>query len=173
MKKTITKTFAICMACIMLVSTFCFGINAEEMSSVHTSPSSTAGDWTTCETVQLTSTLDTVYGGDTGIWFFANQVGLQASFVRSTTRKCYMNCWSRDQFDGEYFHFVRAHHATFSLSSGYYRPSVRHTDFDINPNMIDDDSNLDLYMAFSVETVSGDTSASVPAGLLKYAFWAY
>ncbi len=164
---------AISIVCVFIASTLCMGIGAEQMSRYLTSPAATAGVWKGCEIATLTSTLGHVCGGDVGIWFYSTNVGLQPSFVRSDSRKCYMNCWACDDYDEEYYRFCKAHEATFQEVNGLYRPSIGHRDFDINPGMVDDDSDLELYMAFYVEPLPGDYSNSVPAGLLEYAFWAY
>ncbi len=173
MKKIVKKMLAISMVCVFLTCTLCIGIGAENMSQYLNSPHATAGVWQVCETAKFDSTLAKVCGGDVGIWFYDTPVGLQMSFYRSNTRKCYMNLWACDDFDEEYYHFCKAHEATFTMVGEYYRPATGHRDFDINPGVVDDDSNLELYMAFYIEPHSRDTSISVPAGLLLYAFWAY
>ena len=115
------------------------------------------------------STLSTVCGGDVGAYFYTSSVGLQNSFVKDPNRK--VDVEIRESDSGSNAH-ARTRRGTFKYKNGIYAPSIWEYTY-TNPATIEYDSCPELYLRWKVYTVSGDTSTSVPAGIMNYSVWVY
>lgn len=159
---------------VMLVLLMAMPVGAAEVaSSVIESSGGTAGVWMTEATKSLTSkTLTNVCGGDVGIWFYSVTNGMQASFVRSDSRKAYIECYEND-YDTSEDDFAREYTATFATDSkGIYAPSYFKIT-DTYSDGIEGHAGVELYMKYKINTVWGDDSTSVPIGIFNYQFWLY
>jgi hypothetical protein len=170
---SITKA-TISVIMIILVILMALPVGATEVtSSVIESSGGTAGVWMTEATHSLTSrTLTNVCGGDVGIWFYSVTNGMQASFVRSDSRKAYIECYENDYNTSE-DDLAREYTATFATDgAGIYAPSYfRITD--TYSQGIEGQAGVELYMKYKINTVWGDDSTSVPIGIFNYQFWVY
>lgn len=116
--------------------------------------------------LSYSSSYSYVCGGDIGVYYYANSVGLQNSFVR-TNRNVYIELYENDVLSST---IVRKYTGSFKTVDGVYRPKVYSTTY-TNTSKIEDDGTIELKIKHKVETNTGDTSTSIPAGLLKYKFW--
>lgn len=172
MKLRATKIATVMLVVVLIMATTILPASAEVYSpSLYLTTSATAGNYKTESTHNLTSqTLGTLCGGDVGIWFYTGNVGLQASFYPSTSRAVYMQCWEEDSA-GTDVH-AKSYKGGFEVENGVYLQRTAWVTWE-NGNQIEADSTVELYMKFMIATHSRDTSTSVPAGALRYRFWAY
>ena len=151
----------------LIVASMVVPVSATSSSSLYLTQSATAGVYKQESTVTLTSTLSTVCGGDVGIWFYSGNVGLQSSFYRSNTRQVHMQCWEEDTIGDD---FAREYIGYFSTNNNVYRVNSYLT-LSTSSSTVEDDSVVELYMKFKVDTHSQDTSTSLPSGVLQYRYW--
>lgn len=171
MKKSILKIVSLVVASVVTIGAIILPVHAENITSMYYTNSSTAGSYATESVHSLSSsTLSSVYGGDTGIWVFTGNSGLQASFSYKNGRTCDVQCWEKDY--GGKDTFVRAYTGYFNMENGVYLINM-FSDGIINKNCIESDSSVDLYMKYRVNTNVNDKSKSVPARVLRYRFWIY
>lgn len=143
---------------------------AETYTNIYSAGTATAGIYKTESIHKLTSyTLDTVYGGDVGIWFYTGNSGLQASFYRDENRKCNIECW---EDDSTYDVRARQYTGYYAYENGIYYMKYISVGT-ISSSCIESDSTVDLYMRFRVNTNSKDTSRAVPENTIRYRFWIY
>lgn len=116
------------------------------------------------------SNLSFLCGGDVGVYFYTTSVGLQDSFVKSTSRKVIAHVKEYDSSTSNTL--ARTREGTFGMVNGYYRPQIWGYTY-TNSNMIESDSTAELRLVWKVESVSGDTSTSIPSALMKYSLWVY
>ena len=152
------------MLSIILPSTMA---SAENHTDYFYSNAGTAGQYQSQPFKTITSsTLDSLYGGDVGVWFFYNAVGLQGSYVQSSSRTINLNSYAENGVG------ARAYIGTFSTVSGYYRPSYISLSY-TGQNLLSNTSTAHLQLCYKVNTMPGDTSQAVPQGLICYQFWVY
>lgn len=172
MKSRVSKLIAVIALIAIMVSTMAISVSAEVYSDeFFVTRACTAGSYTSEATDSLTTSLGSVYGGDMGIWFYVQNVGLQASFTQTTSRIAYMECYESDGSDNNDC-LARKYQATFEKVYGLYRPyrySITYT----SPYLMEGHGVIEPFMRFKISTATGDTSKSVPAGILMYQFWVY
>lgn len=133
------------------------------------SEAATAGVWKTepSAAIQYSASYGHVCGGDVGTYFYYNNVGLQSSFIKTTSRKAYIDLYEDDPvFDD----CAKKYEASFATVNGYYSPTYFSTPY-TNDASMENDGVAELFLKFKIETISGDTSTSIPAGLLYYRHW--
>lgn len=163
-----SRKSAVAFLCLsVLLFSVCVPAHAENSTPYFYSGPATAGYWKTEGSHTVSSlTLSSLYGGDVGVWFYYNNVGLQASFINTTSRTVDITFYNED--------LICAHHyrAYFGTTNGYYRPKSYSTVHAYSA-LISSTSSANMHIVFQVGTISGDLSSSVPDSLLKYKFWAY
>ncbi len=165
--KQFRKTAAVFLCLSVLIFSVYVPVRAENETPYFYSGAATAGYWKTEGSHTVSSlTLPSLYGGDVGINFFYNAVGLQSSFVYTSSRTVDITFYNED--------LICAHHyrGYFGLTNNYYRP-ISYSTVHAYSSLISSTSSADMHLVFQVGTISGDLSASVKIGLLKYKFWAY
>lgn len=164
MKKT--KSL-IAFAMTLVIMAFSVSAYAVTESSHYTSTAGTAGSFRQENTYSVTSTtLATLGGGDIGVYFYSTSIGLQSSFVRSNSRTVTAKVYEEDT-SGTH---VRTREGTFTTVNGLYRPTLWSYTY-TNSGTVEGDPTAELYLTWKVSKISGDTSVSVPAGLMEYSFW--
>ena len=161
--------------CVFLVLSFVIPASAsgETSTSLYQSTEGTSAQWHTEPVKYLTSPdLTNICGGDMGMWFYAPSVGLQDSFVKSNNRKAYFECYEYDKTTGN-ADMARKYTASFGTASNGICAPASFSGTYVNTNIVESDSGLELYMRYKVNKVSGDTSTTVKAGIIKYCYWVY
>ena len=171
MKNHTVKRFTVLMLAFVLISIMTLSVSAVNTTSLYYSAECTAGTWHKEAAKALSSpTLDNPCGGDVGIWFYTGNTGLQNSFVRDSNRTVDIECWENDGLLGV-DDWCRNYTGYFAIIEGIYRQASISAG-SVNGNPVETDPAMSLYMKFKVNTVSGDTSTTVPSGVLYYQFWA-
>ncbi|MCR5743032.1 MAG: hypothetical protein K6F92_04785 [Lachnospiraceae bacterium] len=174
MKKLLKSFFLTIVVCVNLVctTTYAENIYPDPTSNIfYYTTSGIVGTKTSEDVYPTTSTsLATIGGGDAGVYFHYTSVGLQASFVRDYSRTMLVETWEYDNIISKK-HF-KDYTGTFGLSNGYYRPCSWSYSTLVN-GQIEDNNCAEIYLVWKVNPVSGDSSTSVPAMLLKYQLWVY
>ena len=112
-----------------------------------------------------------VCGGDVGAYFFDTSIGLQGSFIQSSSRLANVMLYEYDSPNSEIL--ARRYQANFYVDDDMnYRPNYFANVY-TNADAIENDGQVELYMMIYISPLSGDTSSSVPAELIKYKYWAY
>ncbi len=164
------KVFALMMS-VCFIGMSIVPSSALNYSSYCHSGAATAGTWKTesSASVNYSSSLPHICGGDVGTYFYFYSVGLPSSFDYTTGRYAFFEIYENDVLHADVF--ARSYQATFSVNNGYYRP----TTFIVtatSKDKIEDDGAAELYMKWFVYTMPGDTSTAIPANLLYYRYWA-
>lgn len=167
MKKVVSSVLIMAIMVGLLVGS----VYANAVSNKYKTPALTAGSWWSgvdSNVVAITASTSKVYGGDVGVSFYATSVGMPVSFVRSSDRTIDIELKEKDPFSNC---VVRQYVGYFSIKNGLYRVPTYTTTY-TNAGCVEDNSVLELYMRFKVNTISGDTSKNVPEGLIIYEMWA-
>ena len=168
MKKTL---IAVLLSCVLLA-----GLSFSSAAEVSHTPvfctSGTAGQWTEQPAHNLTysSSYDHLCGGDVGLWFYYTTVGLQASFVQSTSRVVDLEQFEKDSSGSTKTRHYQGHFDNNNIGS--YQPTYFTLTY-TNSGTIEDDGTVELYFKYKVGKIYGDTSTAVPSGIMKYAHWTY
>lgn len=169
------KTFRKIAAGLMAAATLAASIASISVSAVNTygfyqSPSMIAGQWCKTPTVPITSSLNTLYAGDFGVWFYGGSVGLDNKFVRSTSRTVNIEIWEEDAGGTDIK--TRTQTAWFTVGSdGVYAVSNFGDQWVVYDDVVENDNVAEVYMMLKVNTISGDTSKNIPTNILHYQFW--
>ncbi len=170
MKKIFSKAVVLLLT-LVLVLVVGGQAYARVYSQFYLTRHSTTNNWKTEPYHSLTSTQQAVYGGDVGVYFQSNNVGLSSSFVRSMSRYAHVQLWEYDTTFLNADEHARSYKIRFAMVNGYYRPHLAITTY-TNSKQVEADPVVELYIKFKVDKVNGDTSSYVPHGLIKYKFWA-
>lgn len=147
--------------------------SAEILSPRLNTSSGTAGSWTKEPAQNLKSKEhNKIYGGDVGVWVFTTNVGLSRAFERSNERTAHLELWEQDAVLFGIDRVAQYYTMTFATVNGYYQPYYTENT-STNGSEIENDNNAELYLKWRVNTMSGDTSKSVPSGLINYQIWLY
>ena len=119
---------------------------------------------------KVTTKLSYLCGGDVGVYLYTTSVGLQSSFVKSTSRT--VTTEMREYDSSTKYTNARTRKGTFGMVNGYYRPKMWGYTY-TNPGTVESDSTAEFRLYWKVQEISGDTSTSIPKGLLRYSFWCY
>ncbi len=161
-------TLLISMATIVIFASV--SVLAKTESKLRYTTTGTAGSYHNENAYAVSSkTLSTVCGGDVGAYFYSPKAGLQNSYVRDNNRKVTVNIYELDS--GSKI-LARTRCGTFRSSNGIYAPSLWSYTY-TNSARIESDSCPELYLSWKVNKVKGDTSTSIPAGIMYYSFWVY
>ena len=170
MKRRFITTALVSLTCVLFPA---LTMASEIFTEVLPTSPSTAGQWKSEATQDLHPTgYSYLCGGDVGVWFYDNNIGLQNSFVTSTDRYMYVNLYEEDTGLFASDDLCREYALQFALVNGLYKPYYVYTSYTYSSS-IEDDTYLELYIKHKVSTVSGDTSTSVPFDLIDYRIWAY
>lgn len=175
MKSRICKLVAVISLVAVIVCTMAISVSAEVNTQGYLySSAATAGSYHTESPSSLTTpNLSTVWGGDMGIWFYANEtLGLNASFYKTTDRKAYIECWESDGTNNTDVR-ARKYEGDFGVNAnGIYR-TTGYRITSTSSSLMEGHSTIEPYMKFKIGTNSKDTSKAVPKNFFKYQFWVY
>lgn len=172
MKHKLFKMTTTALAVIIILTTMALPASAETTTSIYGTTTGKAGTWKTEAAHSLTSpTLDSLCGGDVGVWFYSGATGLQASFYHEPGRTVSIFLLEKDD-DGVYT-AARAYTGYFYVDAYGEYVMQRVAENGATSNVIENDSTAELCIRYKVNTHSKDTSTSLPANLMKYCFWVY
>ncbi len=158
---------------VMIVMVSAASVYAVNTTGYYYTGSMSTLHWNTEPTIDLdySSVYSYVCGGDVGAYFYDTSVGLQGSFIQSSSRLANVMVYEIDTPSSEIL--ARRYQANFYVDEDMnYRPNYFANVY-TNSAQIENDGQVELYMMIYISTVSGDTSSSVPSGLIKYKYWAY
>ena len=145
------------------------------LSQLKTSPSVTTGSWWSgydkSQIVTMTTTVDNVYSEHVGLQFnMSNCVALPSGLSPSTYRQITIEVKEEDSAEGNANETVRKYKGDFKVSSGIYKINSFGTTYE-NPNCIETNNVVELYIRMYMDPISGDTTSTIPAGIFKYRYW--
>lgn len=157
-------------AAVLAISMTSLGANAVESTDLYRTPAMTAGVWCKTPTIPIASSSNTISSGDFGVWWFTGGVGLDTRFVRSNSRTVSIEIYEADA-DGVDIH-TKNQTVYFKInSSGLYGAYSFGSQYIVNNTVVETDGIAEVYMKLKVDTISGDTTRNIPAGLMVYAYW--
>ena len=166
------KTIAVFLSAILMVGLcFCNTTRAEHYLDRMMSSSGTAGQWISdySQCFAYSSNIyDHLCGGDMGVWFYTSQNGLPPGFKTLTSRRVYIEQYEIDPSSSTIANEYTGYFGTYDNKNVPVSYSCTYT----NSSSLEDDGAVELYIKFKVTTNWGDSSNSVPVGLLYYRHWA-
>lgn len=157
-------------AAVLAVSMTSLGANAIESTELYRTPAMTAGEWCKTPTISIASSRNIISSGDFGVWWFTGGVGLDTRFVRSTSRCVRIELYEADE-DGVDIH-TKNQTVCFRINdSGLYGAYGIGAQTIVNNAVVETDGIAEVYMKLKVDTIPGDTTKNIPAGLMVYAYW--
>ncbi|MBE6843850.1 MAG: hypothetical protein E7510_13650 [Ruminococcus sp.] len=177
MKKRMKKVlFTFATIASLATNAVAFTASAESNTSIFHSRACTAGNWWSGydnnDIHSVTASGSNIYGGDVQLYFHSTTVGLPNSFVKSTSRTADFELKEDDASSNNENEIARKITGHFSVSNaGYYQITILSYPY-TNPACIESNNVAELYMRMKINRVSGDTSANVPYGLVRYQFHA-
>lgn len=164
--KRIIKSVSVA-AVIVIVCLYSFSIISFASDGYTYSSQATTDVWQSDSQQSLVSSFPEVYGGDVGIYFYLPNVGLSSAFVQSLDRTAYSKLYESDAFSDD---LVREYTHGFGYHNGLYT-KIRSENTYTSSAKIEIDNVVELYFRYKVNSISGDTSRNVTAGLFRYQFW--
>ena len=113
--------------------------------------------------------IDEIYAVDVDIVFNNTGVGLSEYFEWDNTRTAEITVKDEDPGNNVNESLFRRR-AFFGVVNGIYRPTSYGSRAILDNGVIEDNSELELYILVEIEAIAGDDATLVPARLFGYSF---
>lgn len=172
------KVVALSLAVVMLMALMCAHVSANELimtramtDQIYT-PAFRAGTWWSGQddhVYDLSTTRSDLTGADIEVYFYNSNIGLSNNFIRDLTRVGTVEVKEEDTgLNGNERLFVKT--GNFGMSNGNYRMCTWNPRTNVNTNVIESNTTLELYLRVYVPTMAGDNGVSIPENFLCYKF---
>lgn len=175
----VNRIISIALSVILMVALLCSSVSANELpmpratTDIFYTPQMTAGiEWSGYANNRihdLACSKDNLTGEDINIYFYKTGVGLSDEYERDLTRSGEVTVKENDPGanDNETL-FTRT--GTFAMDNGKYRMCLWSTRSDINTDVVETNSTLELYILIYIQTKPEDQSTVVPENFMAYKF---
>ena len=168
------KIVAVLMAMVLMCTASVIVAEARSLSSYYDSKICVTDEWTSFEgfwDIKMTSAFSEPDSGNVGVYFFYTDVGLaEEVFEWDPERTGRIRVYEADLNNGD--DIVVDYIGYFSEKSGLYRMNTYgRAEYYSDPEVLEYESGLELYISVNIESHDKDTTRNVPAGLFCYQFW--
>ena len=169
------KIVAVLMAMVLMCTASVIVAEARSLSSYYDSKACTTDEWKSFEgfwDIKMTSAFSEPDSGNVGVYFFYTDVGLpEGSFKRDETRTGLIRVYEADLNNED--DIVVDYIGYFSVrDNGLYRMnSYGRSEYYPDPEVLEYESGLEVYISVNIESHDEDITGNVPAGLFCYQFW--
>ena len=181
----IKRFLAVIVATVMMLSLFNLNVFASDLepplpmtratTDYFYTPAMTAGVWwsgyDSDRIYDLACSKTSLTGSDITVYIYYSQVGMPATFVKDGTRTCTLQVKEDDASAGNANELLFTRTGTFGIdSNGLYNIVSWSSRSDVNFDVVEDNSTLELYIRAYIQTKAGDSGTAVPKDLLCYKF---
>ncbi len=168
------KIVAVLMAMVLMCTASVIVAEARSLSSYYDSKTCVTDEWTSFEgdrDIQMTSQFTEPDSGNVGVYFYYTDVGLaEDAFEWDPTRTGRIRVYEGDLNNED--DIVVDYIGYFSERSGLYRMNTyARSEYYPDPEVLEYESGLEVYISVNIESHDDDITRNVPAGLFSYRFW--
>lgn len=168
MKRFISIAFSVA----LLVALLCSPAHAATPEVFYTPKIRTGVEWSGLsddEIYYMDLGIDEIYAVDVDIVFTNTGVGMSEYFIWDNARTAEITVKDEDPGNNVNESLFRRR-AVFGVVNGIYRPTSYGTRVILDNGVIEDNSELELYILVEIEAIAGDDATLVPERLFGYSF---
>ena len=168
----VKRIVAVAFSVALLVALLCSPAHAATPTVFYTPQIRTGVEWSGLsddEIYYMDLGIDEIYAVDVDIVFNNTGVGLSEYFEWDNTRTAEITVKDEDPGNNVNESLFRRR-AFFGVVNGIYRPTSYGSRAILDNGVIEDNSELELYILVEIEAIAGDDATLVPARLFGYYF---